>query len=97
MESKAIVIDPKDSVATCIKGAKAGERVSCLGVCEQIVVCVQDIPPYHKIALHAIAKGDAVHKYGQVIGFATEDILQGSWVSDANIHGENRNYETELL
>ena len=97
MESKAIVLDPKDNVATCMRGARAGQHVSCLEICEQIVNCVQDIPPYHKIALHAIAKGDPVYKYGEVIGLATEDIRQGAWVSDANIRGASRNYETELL
>lgn len=97
MESKAIVLDPKDNVATCMRGARAGQRVSCLGICEQIVNCVQDIPPYHKIALHAISKGDPVYKYGEVIGLATEDIRQGAWVSDANIRGASRDYETELL
>ena len=97
MESKAIVLDPKDNVATCMRGARAGQHVSCLEICEQIVNCVQDIPPYHKIALHAIAKGDPVYKYGEVIGLATEDIRQGAWVSDANIRGASRDYETELL
>ena len=97
MESKAIVLDPKDNVATCMRGASAGQHVSCLGICEQIVTCVQDIPPYHKIALYAISKGHPVYKYGEVIGLATEDIRQGAWVSDANIRGASRDYETELL
>src|SRR2546421_8210640 len=29
------------------------------------------VPSGHKVALRAVAEGDAVHKYGQVIGFAT--------------------------
>ena len=97
LESKAIVLNTKDNVATCIRGVRAGQRVSCLGFCEQIVACVQDIPPYHKIALYAISKGHPVYKYGEVIGLATEDIPQGAWVSDANIRGDSRDYATELL
>jgi altronate hydrolase len=38
----------------------------------------------HKMAIRAVAVGEAVRKYGQLIGFATEPIVPGEW-----IHGHN--------
>jgi hypothetical protein len=38
----------------------------------------------HKIALRDIGVGDAVLKYGVVIGFATEPIAVGAWVHTHN-------------
>ncbi|UPG72620.1 altronate dehydratase family protein [Roseomonas gilardii subsp. gilardii] len=38
------------------------------------------IPAGHKIAIRPHAKGEAVRRYGQVIGFATRDIAPGEWV-----------------
>lgn len=43
------------------------------------------IPRGHKIALAPIARGDAVTKYGQTIGFASEDIVAGAHVHSHNL------------
>jgi altronate hydrolase len=42
------------------------------------------IPKGHKIATRALKKGEAIRKYGQIIGFASEDISEG-----AHIHTHN--------
>ncbi len=39
----------------------------------------------HKMALVAIPKGQPVRKFGQMIGFATEDIAPGDWVHSHNL------------
>ncbi len=39
----------------------------------------------HKISLHHMPRHSEVRKYGQVIGFATQDILPGSHVHDHNL------------
>jgi altronate hydrolase len=44
-----------------------------------------DIPAGHKMAIRAVAKGDAVHKLGQVIGLASEDIAVGEHVHTHNV------------
>lgn len=44
-----------------------------------------DIPAGHKIALRDIAVGEAVKRYGQVIGFASQDIRQGDHVHTHNL------------
>ncbi|WP_111642923.1 UxaA family hydrolase [Marinimicrobium alkaliphilum] len=43
-----------------------------------------DIPAMHKVALEPIAKGEPIRKYGQVIGFAGEDIQVGDHVHTHN-------------
>ena len=51
-----------------------------------------DIPAGHKVARHDIQSGAAVHKFGQIIGFATDDISAGDHVHVHNLafgdHGE---------
>ncbi len=44
-----------------------------------------DIPAGHKIARHDIPSGAAVHKFGQLIGFATENISAGDHVHVHNL------------
>ncbi|MCB4824630.1 UxaA family hydrolase [Roseicella aerolata] len=43
------------------------------------------IPAGHKIAVRRHAKGEPVRRYGQIIGFATEEILPGQWVHSHNL------------
>ena len=43
------------------------------------------VPSGHKVALRAVAEGAAVHKYGQVIGFATAPIAPGDHVHSHNL------------
>ena len=40
------------------------------------------IPQSHKIALHAIAEGEPVLRYGQVIGHANRPVEAGAWVRE---------------
>ena len=43
------------------------------------------IPFGHKVATAAVAKNEAVRKYGQIIGFATRDIAPGEHVHEHNL------------
>ncbi|MDO9710492.1 UxaA family hydrolase [Paracraurococcus lichenis] len=43
------------------------------------------IPAGHKIAVRRHGKGEPVRRYGQIIGFATEEILPGQWVHTHNL------------
>jgi altronate hydrolase len=44
----------------------------------------QRIPAGHKAAVRPIAKGEAVRRYGQIIGFASRDIAPGQHVHMQN-------------
>jgi altronate hydrolase len=50
-----------------------------------VVTAVDDIPPGHKVAVRAVAAGAPVHKYGEVIGIAREDIPPAAHVHLHNL------------
>lgn len=52
------------------------------------------VPVGHKVALRAIPEGGAVHRYGQIIGFATAPIAPGDHVHSHNlgVHDFARDY-----
>jgi altronate hydrolase len=43
------------------------------------------VPPGHKVAIHDIPQGAPIHKYGQVIGFASAGIAAGEHVHSHNV------------
>ncbi|HLP16743.1 MAG TPA: altronate dehydratase family protein, partial [Bacteroidota bacterium] len=75
-------IHPKDSVAIAIGPIAQGTRLS---IDDAIFSAVCDVPAGHKIAIHAIAQGATIRKYGHVIGHATQPIVQGEWVHAQNM------------
>ena len=64
-----VILSDQDSVAVARRALARGSRVESLGLEAQ-----DDIPAGHKIARRAIAAGEAVLKYGQVIGLASQAI-----------------------
>ena len=55
------------------------------GLADEGITANSVIPAGHKIATAAIAKGDAVRKYDQIIGFASADIAPGDHVHVHNL------------
>ena len=51
----------------------------------------------HKIALRPIRKGEAVLKYGQIIGFASQDIAPGDHVHVHNVDRRRLRARLRLL
>jgi altronate hydrolase len=49
------------------------------------IAALERIGKGHKMATEAIAAGQAVRKFGQIIGFAKTDISPGQWVHEHNI------------
>ena len=43
------------------------------------------VPPGHKVAVRDVAKGQPVHRYNQIIGFATQAIEAGDHVHVHNL------------
>jgi altronate hydrolase len=77
----AVVLHPTDTVAVLKQSVCAGTELA--GDAVQVKL-LSDVPAGHKIALRAVAEGEAVLKYGQVIGFASRPIAPGE-----HIHGHN--------
>ncbi len=48
------------------------------------VLAVERIPAGHKVAVRALAPGEEIRRYGQIIGFATAPILPGGHVHTQN-------------
>lgn len=76
----AFQIHQEDNVATALEELKPGEvRILGEGADSRILAC-ETIPAGHKLALTALHPGQAVIKYGTLIGQAVREIAPGSWV-----------------
>ncbi len=80
MERPPVIrLHPEDGVviarATLLPGAPVAEGITA----------VQRIPAGHKVAVRPHAAGEAVRRYGQVIGFATQPIAPGEHVHVQNV------------
>lgn len=78
--SPVIILNPVDQVAVARVSIRAGEAIG-IGT----LVAQSLIGKGHKVAVEPIAKGQAVRKYGSVIGLATEDIAAGAHVHLHNL------------
>jgi len=83
--SPAILLSPDDSVAVAARPIPKGAQIV---VGERTIEALQPIGLGHKIAVHTIAAGAPVRKYGQVIGFANHEIAPGAWVHTHNIKAD---------
>jgi altronate dehydratase small subunit len=84
MRYDAIAIKEQDNVATALRVLQKGETVLVgIGDGTVAVALVEDVEFGHKIALHDIATGDDIIKYGEVIGRATKKIPGGA---HAHVH-----------
>ena len=69
---------PDDNIAVVTRPIPAGTQLDGLAVTSRVGMG-------HKLALRPIKKGEAVYKYGQIIGFASKDIAPGDWVHVHNV------------
>ena len=89
MQEKAILIDKKDNVATSLRQLGKGDSIPVTIEDRSVsVVLLQDISFGHKFALTDIQQGDAIIKYGGVIGLATKPIRQGEHVHVHNVESQ---------
>jgi altronate hydrolase len=80
---KAIqVISDHDNVATALEALETGRQIEWDG---GSIVVRDPILRGHKLAIKAIAAGDAVVKYGSPIGIASQDIPAGAHVHTHNV------------
>ena len=80
--ASALKIAPDDSVATLLDDARAGETLALAGA---TLTLAQDVGRGHKVAVVAVAPGEAVFKYGYPIGHATAPIRPGEHVHSHNL------------
>jgi altronate hydrolase len=73
-------LNPADDVVIACRELEAGTNLIQEGL-----VVKERIPPGHKVATRAIAAGEPVRRYSQVIGFATQAIQPGFHVHVHNL------------
>ncbi|QKX16975.1 UxaA family hydrolase [Microbulbifer sp. YPW1] len=88
-----IHIHTDDNVAVSKVPLPAGTLVNWGG---SMMPLVTDVPAMHKVCVRAIRAGEAVIKYGQVIGFAREDIAPGTHVHEFNMEAGNHTVEHDF-
>ena len=75
---------PQDNVAVVTRPIAAGTQLDHQGATLSIA---SRVGLGHKLAVRPIKKGDAVYKYGQIIGFASRPIAPGESVHRFSLCG----------
>lgn len=78
MAPRYIRVDARDNVAIVVNqgGLQAGSRFA------DGLELREAVPEAHKVALSDLGEGEAVIRYGVVIGYANRAIARGSWVHE---------------
>lgn len=79
MSSAFIELHSNDDVLIALQDISAGAELP------GAVRTLAEIPTGHKVARRPLARGAPVHRYNQVIGFATEEIQPGAHVHTHNL------------
>ena len=88
--SATVRLDPADNVVSAVKPLEVGAEA------EPGVAATALIPRGHKIATQAIAKGEVIRKYAQIIGYAAADIGPGDHVHSHNVEFRNTDVDYEF-
>jgi altronate hydrolase len=78
----AVQLRPDDNVAVAARPLAIGSEFRVNGHAIRVAT---GVGAGHKVAVQPIAKGEAVRKYGQIIGFASQDIVAGGHVHVHNL------------
>jgi altronate hydrolase len=84
---RSIRLNTSDNVVVAVDTFEKGSQPAG-------VAALGRVPKGHKMAIAKIGKGAPILKFGQIIGFAREDIVPGSWVHEQNVemHDFARDY-----
>ncbi len=82
-------LDASDNVVTVIRPLEAGAQIEGASTTTMV-------PKGHKVATKPIAKGEAIRKYAQVIGYAADDIAAGEHVHTHNVEFRNTDADYEF-
>jgi len=84
------VVNRSDNVGTAVEELSPGPAAAIGAGDGDVMTILELIPRGHKAALRDLSCGDAVVKYGAVIGEATADIQAGVWV---HLHNMKSRYD----
>ena len=89
-ENATIKLHEIDNVATARRGLGLGDAVRSTS---GLLNVRETIPLGHKIALEPIVEGQAIRRYGEIIGFAKANIQPGDHVHEHNLGFDDREPE----
>ncbi len=75
---KTLQLDPADNVAVALATLDVG------ALTPQGVKTTKRVPRGHKFTVRPVRAGEAIVKFGQIIGFATQELPAGEWVHEHN-------------
>ena len=73
-------ISPLDNVAIVVND---GGLPPSTHIEEYQLILVDHVPQGHKVLLKSLKQGEAIVRYGEIIGYANKDLSAGSWVNEA--------------
>ena len=76
-----IKVNPKDNVAIIVNQGGLSKGT----VFKDGLQLLQDIPEANKVTLCDIKKDEPIIRYGEVIGYANEDVAKGSWLREDKV------------
>ena len=87
-EPRSIKLSANDNIVVAVDQIPQG--ASAAGVTAR-----ERIPRGHKMAVVPIAQDEPIRKFGQIIGFASKDLLPGDWLHEHNVvmHDFARDYQ----
>ena len=85
---RALIMHPKDNVATTVEEIQPGDQVQVSRGGEvRTLTAIEAIPFGFKITLEEIPQGAIITKYGETIGKAGRAIARGALVHIHNLEG----------
>lgn len=76
---RVLRLNEADNIVVAVDGLPAGHALA------EGIATRRQIPKGHKVAVRPIREGEAIRKFGQIIGFAGAEILPGDWVHEHNV------------
>jgi altronate hydrolase len=76
--ARTLLLNAADNVAVALSNLDVGTETP------QGVTTIRRVPKGHKFTVRAVKAGEAIIKFGQIIGFAKEGIAPGDWVHEHN-------------
>jgi altronate dehydratase small subunit len=95
----AIMIDERDNSAVVIEYIHKRQEVQYAHKdgTVQMLISLEDIPIFHKIAISDISAGAPVIKYGEHIGIASTGIKAGMHVHEHNVQSVRENLSGSIM
>jgi altronate hydrolase len=78
----AVHLRPEDNIAIAARNLQPNTEIQANGA---VLRLTQRVGMGHKLALRDLRAGEAIYKYGQIIGFASQDIPAGGHVHVHNV------------